>query len=110
VDLQSIATEARNNKSSRPPILQIIGIIIFILPILGHGFKWGWIYPVITLFTLGFMIESLGVFGVILWVLLMGGSVWLCRRRVLTMRARRRWETTENTAKLYSSTILRDDD
>ena len=103
--LQGIAADIQKN--NRLPVLKIIGAIIFILPIVIHGFKWGWIYPTITLFTLGFLIEELRVFGVILWILLMTGSIWLCRRRVIIMRNRR---NLANTPNLYAPSIMRDDD
>jgi len=104
--LQSIATEARNRKSGLG-IFQIIGIIIFILPIIIHGFKWGWIYPIIALCALMVLPEVLGVFGVILGVLLLIGGIWLCRRRVITMKARR---ALAHMAKLYTPYDMRDDD
>ena len=103
--LQGIAADIQKN--NRLPVLKIIGAIIFILPIIGHGFKWGWIYPTITLFTLGFLIEGLRVFGVILWILLMGGSFWLCRRRVRTMRRKRKFA---DTPQLFTPQTMRDDD
>ena len=104
--LQQIAVEARNRKSG-PGIFQIIGMIIFILPIIIHGFKWGWIYPVISLFALVILPEGLGVLCVIVGILLMIGSIWLCRRRVLIMRLRREYE---NMARLYTPSSMLDDD
>ena len=104
MDLQSIAN---NNKPPKAPsIFQIIMMIIFVAPLIAHGFKWGWIYPVIALFTLGILGESLGVVGVVLWITLMGGSIYLCRKRYRTMKARNR---LRNTLNLRTPSIMRDD-
>jgi len=105
--LQGIAVEARNRKSG-PGIFQTIGAIIFILPIIIHGFKWGWVYPILALLALGILPEALGdVLGIILGVLLVIGSIWLCKRRVLTMRRRRK---QENIPRLYTPPNMRDYD
>ena len=104
--LQSIAAEARNRKSEFG-LFKTIGAIIFIIPIIVHSFKWGWIYPIIALFALDFLTDSLGVFGIILGVVIMIGSVWLCVWRVRTMRMKRRFE---NAPKLYTPSNMRDDD
>jgi len=104
--IQQIAVEARNRKSG-PGIFQTIGMILFILPIIAHGFKWGWIYPIIALFALVILPEGLGVLGVIIGILLLVGSIWLCRRRVLAMRRKRK---LENMPKLYTPYSMRDDD
>jgi len=105
--LQQIAVEARNRKSEFG-ILKTIGTIMFILPIIIHSFKWGWIYPILALLALGILPEALGdVLGIILGILLVIGSIWLCRRRVLTMRRKRK---QENTPRLYTPPSMRDDD
>jgi len=104
--LQSIATEARNRKSEFG-LFKTIGAIIFILPIIIHAFKWGWVYPILGLFVLDFLTDSLGVLGIILGVVLMIGSVLLCVWRVRTMRIKRRFE---NAPQFYTPSSMRDDD
>jgi len=104
--LQQIAVDARNNKSNMG-IFQIITIIIFIFPIIKHSFMWGWIYPIIALLALMALGEGLGALGIVLGVLLMAGSIWLCRKRVIIMREKR---TLANRAKLYTPSSMLDDD
>ena len=104
--LQQIAVEARNRKSEFG-VFKTIGAIIFILPIIIHGFKWGWVYPILALLALGILPEALGdVLGIILGVLLVIGSIWLCVWRVRAMLRKRK---LENTPRLYTPPSMRDD-
>ena len=102
--LQSIASDIQKNSSI--PIVKIIMAIIFIFPIIVHGFKWGWVYPVLGLLAL-VILSEVGVFGVILGIIIMLGSAWLCRWRVQKMRLHRKFE---NMAKLYTPYSMLDDD
>ena len=82
MDLQPFA---KNNGNPSP--LQIIMMIIFVLPAIIHGFKWGWIYPVATgLFLILALMMNDGI-AFILGLLLFSGSIFLCRRRRRIMRA-----------------------
>ena len=107
--LQSIAVEAGNLKQS-VGIFQIIGMIIFVAPIIIHGFKWGWIYPVLALFVvLPWTFSLSDVLGVILTIPVLAGSTWLTVKRVRIMKERRRLEN-EYIADLHTPTGMRDYD
>jgi len=125
VDLQSIATEARNRKSSGMGIFQIIGIIIFIVPIAIHGFKWGWIYPILGFFfaATSVMFAALlanGVFGseaiviiamifavIFIAIPIFAGSVFLC---VLRFRKKIVEQERNNMPELHTPPTMRDYD
>jgi len=88
-DLQSIA----NNKSgggANP--FQIIGAIIFFIPIIIHAFKWGWIYPILAIIVEPVFTELIGNNSLAfwLWVLFFIGSIILFISRVRKMWRRRK--------------------
>ena len=125
MDLQSIATEARNRKSSGMGIFQIIGIIIFIVPIVIHGFKWGWAYPILgfffaiisVAFTALLASEAFGVEAIIIIAMIFStifiaipifaGSVFLCVLRFRKMFAERE---RNNMPELHTPPTMRDHD
>jgi len=125
MDLQSIATEARNRKSSGMGIFQIIGIIIFVVPIVIHGFKWGWAYPILGFFfaTISVVFTALltnEVFGsealiiiamifavIFIAIPIFAGSVLLCVLRFRKMCAERE---RNNMPELHTPPTMRDHD
>jgi len=125
MDLQSIATEARNRKSSGMGIFQIIGIIIFIVPIIIHGFKWGWVYPILGFFfaVTSVMFTALlvsGAFGseaiiiiamifavIFIAIPIFAGGVFLC---VLRFRKKIAEQERNNMPELHTPPAMRDDD
>ena len=107
--LQRIASDIRKN--NRIPPLKAIMAIIFVLPIIIHGFKWGWIYPIIILIFASDLVEHyLGVSettSIILQIILFCGGVALCIWRVRKMRKKRK---TVYMPRLYTPSSMRDYD
>jgi len=96
MDLQPLS-----QKNNNPSPLQIIMMIIFVLPAIIHGFKWGWIYPVATGLFLVLALMMGDFIPIILGLLLFIGSIFLCRRRMRIMRAQR-----ENATELKPCTPI----
>ena len=104
--LQGIAEEAKNHKSGLK-IFHVIGAIIFIIPIVGHSIKWGWLFPLISLAFFEWWWEDYGILGLIFAILIFAGSLCLCVWRVRTMRKKRKFE---NIPQLSTPPSMRDDD
>jgi len=103
--LQSIATEIQKN--NRLPLMKAIMGIIFVLPIIIHSFKWGWIFPLISLSLFDWFWYDFGVIGLILAILIFIGSIILCIWRVRKMRQKRK---TAYVPRLYTPPSMRDYD
>ena len=101
MDLQSLV-----KKGNSPSPLQIIMMVIFILPAIIHGFKWGWIYPILAFFAFLLLLD-LGALGIVLGIPVAAGSIWLCRHRFLKMREQRGGRSTLNP---HTPTGMRDYD
>jgi len=90
IDLQPIATSGKKGSSPFNTIMMIILILPIVIRVIINGFKWGWIFPIVSILFFFGMWDIYGGAGFAIGAVAFIGSIWLLVWRVRSMRAKRR--------------------